>query len=137
MSALQMELDTSRNFSTCFSGGGDVAEIDKPVGYFQHGLYFGHDKKLLVDHPYNAQKLALMRQLGLNPDEPKPEVPVEQMEERKPLNPDVVKELESRSDAMLTEAGAKLVAALAADGQQVEAPAERDALIRFIAEHVS
>lgn len=137
MSALQMEMDTSRPFSRCFSGGGEVAEIDKPVGYFQHGLYFGHDKKLLVDHPYNSEKLDLLRKLGLNPDEPKDEPLAEQMEERKPLNPAVVHELEARSDADLAAAGAKLVEALAADGQTVEAPVERDALIRFIAEHLS
>lgn len=134
---MQTELDKSRTFGRCFSGGGDIAEIDKPVGYFQHGLYFGHDGKLLVDHPYNTDKLALLRKLGLNPDAQVEPPLLEQVEERKPVNPEIVAALEGKSDTELTEMAAKLVDLLAAKEITVEAPSERTALIRFIAEHAS
>lgn len=136
---LQMTLNRELPFSRCFSGGGDVAEIDKPVGFHQHGLYFDHAGKLLVDHPYNAEKLALLKKLGMNPDETKPEEPAEALAARKVLNPEVVKVLEGKTDAELAEARAKLVGALTEAGTAFEAPAEgdRDGLIRFIAEHLS
>lgn len=137
MSALQMELDTSRKFSRCFSGGGEVAEIDKPVGYMQHGLYFGHDKKLLVDHPYNAAKIELLKKLGLNPDEREEKLAEAQIE-RKPVNPLVTAELEKKTDAELLAMGLKLADLIAADGsEKPEVPGDRDELIQFIAEHTS
>lgn len=134
---LQTELDRSRPFSTCFSGGGEVAEIDKPVGFMQHGLYFGHDGKLLVDHAYNAEKLALLKKLGLNPEEPVESVLESQAENRVPLNPEIVAELETKSDAELAAMGTKLVELLAAKEITVEAPTDRNGLIRFIAEQAS
>lgn len=136
MSAMQTELDRTRKFSRCFSGGGEVAEIDKPVGYFQHGLYFDHAGKLLVDHPYNASKLALLKQLGLNPDE-REEVQAEQAAEREPVNPEVQRELEARTDAELAAMGEKLATMLAANGDKPTVPTDRDELIYFIAKHAS
>jgi len=137
MSAIQTELDRSRPHSRCFSGGGDVAAVDKPVGYFQHGLYFGHDGKLLADHPYNAEKMALLAKLGMNPEAAVPGEQ-EQAEERKPVNPLVVAALEERSDEELAQTGAKLNQALVDRGDApVELPTERDALIRLIAEYTS
>lgn len=136
---LQMTLNRDLPFSRCFSGGGDVAEIDKPVGFHQHGLYFGHDGHLLVDHPYNAEKLALLKKLGMNPDEKQPEEPAAVLAERKVLNPEVVAVLEKKTDTELAEARDKLAGALRDGGTAFELPAEgdRDGLIRFIAEHLS
>lgn len=132
---MQNELDQTLPFGRCFSGGGEVAEIDKPVGFHQHGLYFGHDGKLLVDHPYNVDKLAKLAKLGLNPEATAPLA--EQKEERKPVNPEVVAKLELRSDEELAATGAKLVEMMAGEGQVVEAPTDRNGLIRFIADYAS
>lgn len=134
---MQTELDTTRPFSRCFSGGGEVSPIDRPVGYYQHGLYFGHDRKLLVEHPYNAEKLSLMKKLGLNPDEPKEVMLSEAQIERKPVNPEVQAMLETKTDEELAAMADKLVAELAAREIDAEAPTERGALIRFIGEAVS
>lgn len=131
--SLQTELDTTRKFGRCFSGGGEVAEIDKPVGFYQHGLYFGHDRKLLVDHPYNAEKLALLKKLGLNPEVEAAPV-LAQQEDRVPVNPEIVAELEKRSDAELAEAASKIVETLSLTD---EVPTDRDGLIYFIARHAS
>jgi len=136
MSALQMELDRNRKFSRCFSGGGEVAEIDKPVGYMQHGLYFGHDGKLLVEHPYNASKIALLKQLGLNPEEQEEKL-LEQQAQRAPVNPVVVAELDGKSDGELAAMCVKLKELLAAQGQEIELPTERDDMIQLIAEQTS
>lgn len=133
MSAMQTELDRTRKFSKCYSGGGDVAEIDKPVGYLQHGLYFGHDGKLLRDHPYNAEKLALLAKLGLNPDQ-REEMRAEQAVEREPVNPAIQAELDGKTDAELAAMGAKLAEIL---GDGSTAPEDRDELIYFIAKHTS
>ena len=135
MSAMQTELDRTRKFSKCYSGGGDVDPIDKPVGFFQHGLYFGHDGKLLRDHPYNAEKLQLLAKLGLNPDE-KAEMLAIQAAEREPVNPTIQAELEGKTDEELAAMGRKLAELL---GSEVapEVPTERDDLIYFIAKHTS
>lgn len=138
MSNMQTELDRSRPVSRCFSGGGEVAEIDKPVGYFQHGLYFGHDGKLLVDHPYNAEKLALLAKLGLNPDEREEKRLEAQKEDRKPVNPEIVALLETKSDDDLAIMRTKLIDELEKRGEAVgDVPTERDELVQFIAEHAS
>jgi hypothetical protein len=134
-----MQLNHDVAFSKVFAGSGEQAEIDKPVKFYQHGLYFGADGRLLVDHPYNADKIALLTRLGLSSDEvPSQAEEVKPM--REPVNQQILDALADKDDEEIQLLADELVSAL----HEARTPtdfkpnkADRAAMVRFIAKHTS
>jgi hypothetical protein len=137
--SLQQTLNRDLPFATCFAGSGEQSAIDKECAYQQHGLYFGHDGKLLVNSPYNREKIELFKKLGMNPEEPKLiEAPPEP--DRVPLNPEVIAQLESKTDAELYDMAMQLTRILAQKKEPNDyepTEADRDENMRFIAKYTA
>lgn len=133
MSLLQTKLNTELPIGRVFQGSGEQDPNDRDVKFYQHGLYFKANGDLAAQSPHNAQKIALIESLGVNPEAPEPVV---QQPDRAPVNPEIVAKLGERTDAEVMTIAERLVDALAKRGDTVEyVPAEhdRDDNVRFIA----
>ena len=133
---LQMKLDRSLPFGPVFHGAGETNADDKECRFYQHGLYFGAKDELLIDHPYNKQKVDTIRKLGgINPDKPAEEVVTQP---QVLANPEVVAALDAKTDAELFAMATKLVSINAENGVLDEfepQESDRDGNLRFIAKY--
>lgn len=132
---LQMKLNHDEPFGPVFAGTGETSEIDKVCKFFQHGLYFDAKGNLLEDHPYNKQKVDLIKRLGKNPDKPAEEITTPAMVQ---ANPETIAQLEAMPDDKLFRMAMNLVDINAENGVVDEyepKESERDGNMRFIAKY--
>lgn len=135
MGMLQTKLRRDLPFGKIFHGAEHVHPDVAKCAYYQHGLYFDNRGNLLEDSPLNAQKVALIKSLTRNPEEPEGEV---LGPERVPANPEVIAELESKNDDELQAMAVRLKGMLIEQGDTVEFDPEdeeatRDDWVNFIA----
>jgi hypothetical protein len=133
MSLLQTKLNTELPIGRVFQGSGEQDPNDRDVKFYQHGLYFKANGELAAQSPHNANKIALIESLGVNPEAPESVV---QKPDRAPVNPEIVAKLGTRTDEEVQAVAELLVTALTERGDTVEyVPSEhdRDDNIRFIA----
>lgn len=137
MGLLQEQLNRDLPHGRTFHGAGELSEADREVAFYQHGLYFKADGSLARDNPHNKKQIERIEALGRNDAEP---APVLQEPDRQPVNPQVISELEGKSDEEVLGIAQQLVAVLeqqGIDNDYVPVLEDRDENIKFIAKYTS
>lgn len=138
MALLQKKLRFDLPYGNVYQGAGDIAPAERVLKYYQHGLYFDAKGDLLEDHPHNAEKIALLKAIDVDPDR----APALVQEPAQPtINPQVVEALADMSDEEVQGIAVNLTVKLAERGVDFGdfAPTvdDRDANVHFIAQYTS
>lgn len=110
MSAFYSEtLRKDQPHGAVFHGSGEIAEQDRPCKWFQNGLYYNADGKLLKEHPYNIDRMRKLDALEVKPDEV-PDDPT------RTGNPETLAKLNEMDDATVKQTAINLKGHLASEG---------------------
>jgi len=95
MGMIQQKLREDLPYGQVFQGDGTPDARDAGIKFHQHGLYFKADGSLATESPRNADKIALLKSLERNPEEPLPDP---QVKSRQYVNPEIVDALRAKTD---------------------------------------